>query len=479
MKRLITTISMALAVISISAQRLLIVGSDKYEWTERYALSDIERVTYEEDIEFTNNLLANKIALDEKTTIFSAALKITGLADSINVYQGKDATNSSGYYQDGRNLYFPDITIGSTFYWIDYYPSRFSVFVETDSVFRLNGINDIDDLKAYAKQVYDQVYPEDASISEPTHRRNSLNRFVAYHLLPFYVNYDMLASCNRYNYKNSVHELCSYYETMMPYSSLKISFWGARNYLNHRGIGRPAEVKGICSSSNYDMDWKGYAQNGAYYYIDSLLTYDIQTQEQVLTDHWTVDFRSLSPNIMNLSSSGSSYSPFCYGLKAENLQNIQADEKMTLVYLPTNQVSLTFEGDAFYCIGGEDFTVKLPPLPKGEWQIRMGTRTEGGNRLGNIVNIYIDDVLQREKVNLIMNHAEEDFGQNGIEHGPDFYYPQGSKSLMSESLYNVSHLMGTLQSDGKTDHYLRIQNTLIYSYTTLIDYFEFIPINKQ
>ena len=96
------------------------------------------------------------------------------------------------------------------------------------------------------------------------------------------------------------------------------------------------------------------------------------------------------------------------------------------------------------------------------------------------IGVTIDLEFQsKEKINLIMNHAEEDFGQNGIENGPDFYYPQGSKSLMSESLYNVSHLMGTLQSDGKTDHYLRIQNTLIYSYTTLIDYFEFKENKKN
>ena len=59
----------------------------------------------------------------------------------------------------------------------------YTAFVETDSVYAAHGIYNISDLKAYAAKVYDEMYPEDAAIADPTDRRNSLNRFVSYHLL--------------------------------------------------------------------------------------------------------------------------------------------------------------------------------------------------------------------------------------------------------------------------------------------------------
>src|SRR5690606_32353561 len=59
----------------------------------------------------------------------------------------------------------------------------FTALIESNATYSANGINSIDDLKSYASQVYDAVYPEDANITDITDRHNSLNRFVAYHLL--------------------------------------------------------------------------------------------------------------------------------------------------------------------------------------------------------------------------------------------------------------------------------------------------------
>lgn len=38
---------------------------------------------------------------------------------------------------------------------------------------------------AYAKKVYDKEYPEDSHITDFKDRKNSLNRFISYHILPF------------------------------------------------------------------------------------------------------------------------------------------------------------------------------------------------------------------------------------------------------------------------------------------------------
>ena len=43
----------------------------------------------------------------------------------------------------------------------------------------------------FAKDVYDESYPDDAGLYDDdfTNRKNPLNRFVSYHILPFYCGY--------------------------------------------------------------------------------------------------------------------------------------------------------------------------------------------------------------------------------------------------------------------------------------------------
>ena len=59
-------------------------------------------------------------------------------------------------------------TSGSALYTRSFWPEKryfkYTAFVEPDSVYHSKGINTIDDLKAYAKKIYDQTYPEDAGL---------------------------------------------------------------------------------------------------------------------------------------------------------------------------------------------------------------------------------------------------------------------------------------------------------------------------
>ena len=132
-------------------------------------------------------LLADKIAEDSTLTLFSQALQLTGMADSLVKYIDETYSCSEDSVHTGVMV---RCTSGSALYTRSFWPEKryfkYTAFVEPDSVYHSKGINTIDDLKAYAKKIYDQTYPEDAGLydDDVKNRKNPLNRFVSYHLLP-------------------------------------------------------------------------------------------------------------------------------------------------------------------------------------------------------------------------------------------------------------------------------------------------------
>ena len=471
MKRLTSILAMIVIILTASAQRLLIVND-----TVRIALNDIERITIEKDTFFFNELVDGKIANDPQITIFSKALKLTGLADSIKKY--KESVYDIGNENKESYEKIPFITQDYiNVKWPNRIPTGFTVFVETDSIYRLNGINDIEDLKAYAKRIYDEVYPEDASINDPINRSNSLNRFVSYHILPFSASYNYIA-CNYklkeagvYNYDNE--DIYSYYETMMPYSSLKVSIPFATNklYLNRRGLKSSAWVAGAKVEETDNL-----CINGHYYYINDILTYGKEIQKKVFTERRTMDTKTMSPTLMNVFLHTYLYGYETgkgIGLNQNMVINFKADGNGQFICQNVEKYAPYYDGDGFFCTDMENLTIKLPPLPEGKWQIRMGTTVHKDRAL---VNTYIDDVLQCENIDMSVSHTEEDFGKNGIEHAPANYYYHDN--TLDELNSCISFVVGTLTSDGHTDHFLRIEALTNYK-VNLLDYFEFIPITNE
>ena len=125
-------------------------------------------------------------------SIFCQALRLTGMADSLTKYIDETYTVDPDSAVGGKGFKVPYGTANDgtaskqcqTWY-PDHRYFKFTAFVETDSVYRAHGINNLEDLKRYAKEVYDESYPEDAGKYDENFRdrRNPLNRFVSYHLI--------------------------------------------------------------------------------------------------------------------------------------------------------------------------------------------------------------------------------------------------------------------------------------------------------
>ena len=394
MKKLL--LSMATLALCASASAQYIIVNDELP----ISANDVEKITYEEDEQFESSLLPGQLASDPKTTIFSQALQLTGLADTLQTYIYDN-------YIGGGEKYYYRSHVWTEVAWTNKNRFKmFTVFAETDSTFKANGINNLDDLKAYAKQVYDEAYPEDASVSDPTDRRNSLNRFVAYHILGHGSSYWYLTaydgtSQGAFWLNTSLADMSAWYGTLMPHASLKCSYPMGKDkglYLNRRGLRNGPDkygkqIRGAKIVTDGENGFDHMCFNGYYFHIDGLLTYDKKTQNEVLgTELWRVDFKTLSSDIMNNAdelrgnylADDSQVTPDDspnpkngrnYRYEWESMENIKGESARNHSGLIARRAHLYFwswQGDEVQIFDDFDMTIKLPPVPAGEWEVRMG-----------------------------------------------------------------------------------------------------------
>ena len=149
-------------------------------------------------------------------------------------------------------------------------------------------------------------------------------------------------------------------------------------------------------------------------------------------------------------------------------------------------------------LGRFDFTVKIPPVPKGEYELRLFTCVEFNNR--GIIQVYLDGVPQgipfdmrpggqtlfgwQSDSNLGDEDAIAAFDKSihnlGWMKGPKSYYSASSESgggkgsCFRDLNRTVRKVLGHFTSDGKTDHYVRFQQKL--ESTTNAMNFDFLEI---
>ena len=345
-------------------------------------------------------------------TIFSAALKLTGMADSLTKYNDDTYTvdpdsawnggTSKGFYKINRTG--SDGTGATTHTWYPQYRQfKFTAFVEPDSVYKAHGINNLDDLKAYAKQVYDEAYPQDAGKYDADFhdRRNPLNRFVSYHLIDRTGPRDYWVHCrgNIYTGKMlySVADPEDYYETMAPHTIVRFcSNPGEEIYMNRVGLKTKYEVRGVRLFKNEESGNEVQTcKNGRYIYIDDLLVYSKEVREKVLNRRMRIDGSTLSPDFMNgharMEHMGRSGDPIMIGFKQGYLANFKFHNPNSFVGCGNEQTTWVHYQGSGVALSGEkyDVSVKLPPVPHdGTYEVRLGYSL-GDDR--GIAQIYLNN----------------------------------------------------------------------------------------
>jgi len=491
--------------------------------------------TVDRVIDATTEMLPDLMKKDSTISLFYQALKLTHLDDSMRVYMDESYYCSPDSFEEGHCV--KTAVEYDNVYYMEHRYFGFTGFIEKNEVYARNGINNIDDLRAYAKQVYDEVYPDDAGVTDETDRRNSLNRWVSYHFLPARMFYNQLTVDNQMlnkNFDRRHWDVADWYETMMPYSIMKISYPSgsqAGRYVNRRGVqnrkdGRGVFVAGSKIASPSEAGRSLTAVNGVYHYIDDFIDYGSNTQEVVLNERMRIDASTLSPDFLTSGARGhsvrgvggcpdypgqygaqsNSSDPLqnvntCLGFKAGSAKNFIYTDVNTHLHVRNRYLNFwSYQGDEVTIAGQYDVQFKLPPVPEGDYEFRIQTCLGFDNR--GIIQVYLDGKPCGIPLDMRMSgddprvgwRRDSDLGDSeailaydkalhnrGWMKGPASYGNtaqdgSGTRSIMRDGDDEMRRVWTTFHSDGKTDHWIRVQQKLETTNGTFaFDYIELCP----
>jgi len=336
----------------------------------------------------------------ELFTLFTQAMKLTGLADSLNAVSRTDYDAVDNDY----NFYVPEkCELGYT------------VFAETDDVLAAKGITTIDDLKEYADNVYKECaqqgsgwydYARNNNIEISTgadykNPWNTLSMFVRYHILKYKVPYNKLV--HSHNQVSKV-TLVEFMETMLPYTLMKVTRnsgklllnrWTANNTLTNM-------VAELGTGSMHTVQFEGVeltgmnaqisSYNGYIHPINDMLVYDKNVPQGALNERMRFDdtaflpemmsnsFRRISDSEVNAMNGGKTGTDGNLGGSYIRIPprffeylTIYNGDDTRLYYLPGQSNNWSnYQGDEFNCKGNYDFAFRLPPVPDGTYELRVG-----------------------------------------------------------------------------------------------------------
>ena len=455
------------------------------------------------------------LADDPCISLFYSALTLTRLVDSIKAYQEKYEDYTIGVDSVNKGVVFHRTGANYNCKYPAVRVQRFTALVEPNSVFAAKGINTLDDLKAYAKEVYDQTYPEDAGKYDDlwTDRRNPLNRFVAYHLLPYYgaIN-DFTISESGIDYKTTCSmpnliDATDWYTTLMPHTIMKMSSPSEGLFVNRKGVASKFRVRGVKvytptemkSLHDAEMLAAGLAAdtlnqqalNGIYHYIDDVLVYDTRTRDVVFNDRIRWNVITMSPEFLNAGVRGTT--THVTGFKA--VEGWDFHGRQPRLALRERGVWMATYSDAVDLIGQFDITFKLPPVPANTYEVRFAYGA--GNDRG-VVQIYFGEKDNMQPMGLPIDFRiwggdpsigwvadgedeEENRAIDKAMHNRGYMkdmdsWNQGGANNLRDNNGKYRKILTTQSMSPEKEYYLRIKLVIENSEAELpINYFEFCP----
>ena len=489
-------------------------------------------------INSANDMLPDLLEKDSTISLFVEAMLLTHMHDSLQRHVDETYSCSVDSVEEGVRYHTAvEYEWG---YWLKTRFFKYTAFVEKDDVYNAHDIYTIDDLIAYAKTVYDEAYPEDAGLYDDdfTDRRNPLNRFVSYHFMPILGNYneltpnDLLLTCN---FNRRIWDVADWYETLLPYSVIKCSYPNgsqAGRYLNRRGVQSHADSRGVfvrgckifspSESGTADMS----AINGVYHYIDDILVYSKDVQDVVFNERMRFDATVLSPDFMSAGTSeghnargryalneagpnGGEYSNAgsdgantrCTVFKPGFVRNWQFTDATFVSVRNRHLHYWSYEGDEIILLGRYNFTIRLPHVPAGTYELRLQTCLGFASR--GIIQVYLDDHPCGIPIDMrnggshasigwqsdsslgdeeAINAFDKAFHNNGWMKGPLSYGSTDANgsgsgfSVMRNGDTELRRVYTTFYTDGQSDHYMHIKQVMDSETAEFaFDYIELVP----
>jgi uncharacterized surface protein with fasciclin (FAS1) repeats len=347
----------------------------------------------------TREGLAALIMKDKKFSIFYDALNATGMIDSMR--RVKDETYNPALLKQ-EELYPKS---KGDWYYSEYPANRkfgYTVFMESNATMIAHDIRNIEELKVYAKSIYDQVYPEDADVTDLTDRRNSLNRFVSYHMVNKQLNLSKIIDAYDTDHMVKTRDMYEYIETMCPNTLIevtKVRLSNKTNQLNIHVSSQDDQTK-VVQITNYNDKT---AVNGVYHEINDMLVYDYDVANMMATKRLRFEAASFFPELTNnnLRGRGMTLPNLQFRLPRGYIDRIKASELTTVNYLTPYYKYQDYEGDELFLGSAKDklydFSIITPPVPAGTYEVRFGYLTNGKR---GVAQLYLDGVPAGVPLNL-------------------------------------------------------------------------------
>ncbi|MBO6077908.1 MAG: fasciclin domain-containing protein [Bacteroidaceae bacterium] len=351
-----------------------------------------------------------------KTSIFYSALNLVGLEDSLKKWHDHSYTIGYDSIQEGGGV---ECEGGGSTYTVYYVPEKnwgFTLLVEPDSIYRINGIKNLDDLIDYANKVYHESYSDykDRGYGNQydtvwTDQRNPLRRFVEYHILPFSMpseySFNAREDIIKAKCETDVLDAEDYFETFLPHSLIRVSRIldnGRYNgvYINRLGVG--ADGKGELGRSFYpgikvytiNDGAANEGCNGYVHYLDNILEYSKFVRTEVLNRRLRVDCCTLSPDFLTSGARQKQTENNYEGVGFKEPTNFHSFNSDYAMWVRSAFVAnISYQGDGLDLQGNYDIMLKLPPIPyDGNWELRLSYRGSGGC---GVVQNYVGDNPER------------------------------------------------------------------------------------
>lgn len=392
----------------------LIIASSEEKEIENGYVHTIDKV-----LSPSNASVADLVETAENTRLFGSFLEQTGWDKKLQAYKDQKWED---YWTENGDLPGNFVDPRSKG-WNPYYPEHryygYTIFVETDSVFKANGIHDILTLKNWLQA--NANYDDDTNMGHTTSWEddyesdyNWLNQFVAYHLLPERLTYNHLVCfANEYGCESSALKsrtstqfyvnAWEYWETMgVQRRSLKVTGIRGAKMINRvsvynqntykEKVGEMTDFGITISPTNGNID--NAALNGYYYPIDNVLVWSKDVPNKVLNERMRYDVGAMIPELMtnNIRQYGHEDRTKNYILTTDYSDNIVNMSKNTyFIYLVNQSYSgsagswMNYKIDEFNIIGSVDFTMKLPPVPyTGTYEIRYGINSNDNRGMAQV-----------------------------------------------------------------------------------------------
>ncbi|MCR4810288.1 MAG: fasciclin domain-containing protein [Prevotella sp.] len=407
------------------------VDAYKEDFIGLTSLNDISAII-EGDIEASNGILhicSNVIPRSDRTTddqlrvegekdlsIFYAALEATGYTDTLLIEKKLNADGTTKTYdlgnnhndRDGNSLYYPKECL-----------VKWTVFAETDDVFRAAGINNFDDLKKKCVEWYgncgawyDYINEKGITIStgdDYTNPFNVVNMFVAYHILRAGMPIDRIVyeknartqgdgddmNPNAWNICFG-YEPQEYFETMLPNTLLKVwetnpkstkNLWLNRYLTNNTltsklGLfGMPGDGDHVLKFAGVPVDRNSSIEtlNGYIHRIKGILKYD-QNAKDALHERLRLDSSTFLYELINnglrfatvreVSTLNGGGDGNRIAFQNNYFDNIVCYNPGTLLRFNVMGLWRAHNSDQFQGWDVYDFAIKLPHVPTGDYELR-------------------------------------------------------------------------------------------------------------